>query len=335
MSTEQRIEYIDFFRGIGILLMLINHVYFGGIIYNFSHAFHMPMFFIISGFLYSEKSKQQLSTQAFFKKKSKSLLLPYFIFGILHYLIWIAIYGFSLEPLTHVFFYNTEAGMPIAGALWFLTALFITDILFFVLDRYLRNRIIFILAIIVLSLFGTLARNILPFTLPFALSAGFVGLGLFGIGVLLKRASYSDIYKRLDSLKPILKYSILVFLFVLTCFLIFFNGAINMRDGRYSLIPLFWINATLATVTGLLISKCRFEVSGNGILSKYVSSIGRESIVYLCLNQLVVFFAKKVGDVMALPFILNQLMVLFISLFVLYLICWVVFNTKLKILFGK
>lgn len=335
MRKEQRIEYIDFFRGIGILLMLVNHVYFGGVIYNISHAFHMPMFFIISGFLYSKKSKRQLSTQSFIKKKAKSLLLPYVIFGILHYLIWIAIYGFSIEPLTHVFFYNTEEGMPIAGALWFLTALFITDVLFFVMDRYLRNRIVFTSTIVILSMFGTLARIILPFTLPFALSAGFVGLGLFGIGVLLKKVSYSNIYRRFENFKPIYKYSILVFLFILTCCLILLNGAVNMRDGRYSLIPLFWVNATLATVTGLLISKCWFEFKADGIVNSYICSIGKESIVYLCLNQLVIFFVKKVGDIIALTLILNQLIVLFISLIVLYLICRIVFSTKLKILFGK
>jgi fucose 4-O-acetylase-like acetyltransferase len=50
--------------------MIINHVDFGGAIYNFSHAFHMPMFFIISGLLYSKKTEQQLSTVAFFKKKA-------------------------------------------------------------------------------------------------------------------------------------------------------------------------------------------------------------------------------------------------------------------------
>lgn len=335
MSKEHRIEYIDFFRGIGIILMIINHVDFGGVIYNFSHAFHMPMFFIISGLLYSKKTEQQLSTVAFFKKKAKSLLLPYCVLGIIHYLIWISLYGFSLEPLKFLFFLNTEKGMPIAGALWFLTALFISETLYFVLDRYSRNRIVFICSVVLLSLFGTMARMLLPFTLPLALSAGFVGVGLFGIGVLLRRASGLEIFTKFENSKPLFKMLAIIILAVTTFVLIYFNGAVNMRDGRYSLIPLFWINATLATVTGLLFSKSWLKVSRNSMLNNYVCSIGRESIVYLCLNQLVISFLKRTIDVIKAPHIVIQLIILLTSLVILYFICRITFMTRLKSLFGK
>ena len=335
MSKEHRIEYIDFFRGIGIILMIMNHVDFGGVIYHFSHAFHMPMFFIISGFLYSRKTKEQLSTEAFLTKKAKSLLLPYFIFGIMHYLIWVTLYGFSAEPLKRLFFLNTEDGMPVAGALWFLTALFFTDTLYFMLDRYVKNRTVFLCSVVFLSLFGNMARMLLPFTLPFAMSAGFVGVGLFEIGVLLHRVSGTDLYKRFENAKPILKGSVFVILTGITVILIYFNGAVNMRDGRYSIIPLFWINATLAIVTGLLVSKSWLAGSGANILNGYICSIGRESIVYLCLNQLVILGVKKAAAPFELPFIVSQLLILSISLLILYLICRITFKTKLKVLFGK
>lgn len=335
MGKEQRVEFIDFFRGIGILLMVINHVYFGGVFYNFTHAFHMPMFFIISGFLYSKKSPEQLSTSVFLMKKAKSLLLPYCVFGLIHYLIWIAIYGLSLEPLTKLFFFNTEDGMPIAGALWFLTALFITDVVFFILDRYINNRIVFITTIIILSLFGTVARLLLPFTLPFGMSAGFVGLGLFGIGILLKRASKSKVYIRFDEIGLLPKALFILALGALTCILIFLNGAVNMRDGKYAIIPLFWINATLATVMGFLLSKEWVQHIRIKLVNGYICSIGRESIVYLCLNQLVIFFVKAGFESISLPFILQQIIVLVITLVILYLLCRVIFKTKIKYVFGK
>ena len=46
----RRIEYMDIFRGIGIILMIMGHIWFGQIFDTFKAAFHMPMFFIISGF---------------------------------------------------------------------------------------------------------------------------------------------------------------------------------------------------------------------------------------------------------------------------------------------
>ena len=295
----------------------------------------MPMFFIISGFLYSKKTPEELSTGSFIKKKAKTLLLPYFVFGLIHYFIWIAIYGFSLEPLTRLFFFNTEDGMPIAGALWFLTALFITDAVFFVLDRYIKNRIVFITTIITISLFGTVARLLLPFILPFGMSAGFVGLGLFEIGILLKRASKSKVYKWFDEIGLLPKALFIFALGALTCILIIMNGAVNMRDGKYAIIPLFWINATLATVMGFLLSKEWVKHIMIKLVNGYICGIGRESIVYLCLNQLVIFFVKAGFESISLPFIVQQIIVLVITLVILYFLCRVVFKTKLKYLFGK
>ena len=335
MERKQRVEYIDFFRGIGILLMIMNHVDFGGVVYNVTHAFHMPMFFIIAGFLYSKKSKAQLSTGSFIKKKAKSLLLPYLVFGLLHYIVWIVLYGFSLKPLSKLFFFNTEEGMPIAGALWFLTSLFLTDVMFFVLDRYIKSRLFFYSLVIILSIFGTVAQLVLPFTLPFAMSSAFVGLGLFQIGVLIKAFSQSDVYQKLKQLKPAIKCLEILFALSLTSVLVLLNGAVNMRDGRYSVIPLFWVNATLATALGMIISSIWMKQIKVHLLNQYICSIGRESIVYLCLNQLVILILKKLTDVASLPFLLNRTLILAAVLGILYLTCRISLESKLKVLFGK
>ena len=50
-----RIEYIDLFRGIGILLMIMGHIEFAPRFDHFIHAFHMPMFFFVSGYFFNGK----------------------------------------------------------------------------------------------------------------------------------------------------------------------------------------------------------------------------------------------------------------------------------------
>ena len=50
MKKTDRIEYIDIFRSLGIIAMVMGHVGYGDIFDFFIHAFHMPMFF---GFLVS------------------------------------------------------------------------------------------------------------------------------------------------------------------------------------------------------------------------------------------------------------------------------------------
>lgn len=40
----------DIMKGIGIMLMMIGHFISPGIFHDFIYSFHMPMFFILSGF---------------------------------------------------------------------------------------------------------------------------------------------------------------------------------------------------------------------------------------------------------------------------------------------
>ena len=49
---KSRMDYIDLYRAFGIILMVMGHIGFGGKFDKFIHAFHMPMFFFISGFFY-------------------------------------------------------------------------------------------------------------------------------------------------------------------------------------------------------------------------------------------------------------------------------------------
>ncbi len=75
-AEQSRAEHIDNFRAFGIILMVMGHIGFGRHFDKFIHAFHMPMFFIVSGMFLSIKDEPSI----FMKKKVKSLLLPYAFF---------------------------------------------------------------------------------------------------------------------------------------------------------------------------------------------------------------------------------------------------------------
>lgn len=58
-STVKRIDYIDIVKGITIILMIIGHVSnIPTILRTFIFSFHMPLFFIISGYTFKKKNKQ-------------------------------------------------------------------------------------------------------------------------------------------------------------------------------------------------------------------------------------------------------------------------------------
>ena len=49
---KTKINYIDYSKGIAILFVIFGHVYWGNnIVTTWIYSFHMPLFFIISGFL--------------------------------------------------------------------------------------------------------------------------------------------------------------------------------------------------------------------------------------------------------------------------------------------
>ena len=76
---KKRIDYIDIIRAFGIICMISGHLPNVNSDWSlYIHAFHMPIFFIISGLFFKEK--EPFST--FIQKKVRTLLIPYFTFDM-------------------------------------------------------------------------------------------------------------------------------------------------------------------------------------------------------------------------------------------------------------
>ena len=332
MKKQSRIEYIDIFRSFGIIVMVMGHIGFGKPFDFFIHAFHMPMFFWVSGFLFKHKSTTELSFCRWVFKKIKTLLLPYFIFGIAHYLLYVCIHhdDINISPLIHLFSVNTK-GLPICGALWFLTALFFADILFFILDRYVTKELFKAIIIAAIALVGNLTKVIFPFTLPFALGPALVGVGVYYIGYLCRKEAENKAVHFIFNLSWLPN----LLLGIMTAVLIFLNGYINMRTETYAVIPLFWINAILSIIVGVNFSKLLYRYIQNSIVGKWLVGVGRESIVYVCLNEAVIIMARSVVRLLNMPKLLSAVLVFIITMALLWTISKIIMNTRLKLLFGK
>ena len=50
-----RYNYIDISKGIGILMVVWAHILLVGVSHSMIYAFHMPLFFFISGFLFNKE----------------------------------------------------------------------------------------------------------------------------------------------------------------------------------------------------------------------------------------------------------------------------------------
>ncbi len=134
----KRIEFIDLLKSFAIFCVLWGHaiqylrneyVFYLDPVFEFIYSFHMPLFFIISGFFFSSSLK--LNIKDFLLKKGKRLLLPCFIWAILFAIcrIFIAkIYGNNFEWATEI----KNILIPLNWKFWFLRELFISTLITYI-----------------------------------------------------------------------------------------------------------------------------------------------------------------------------------------------------------
>ena len=181
--SEKRIEWIDVLKGIGIILVILEHTHVLFRTYIFS--FHMPLFFFISGYLFTIDRYKNFAE--FACKKVKSILVPYLFLCIVSLILAFIVSGSETNPLEFVkqIVISKRNAMPVNPTLWFLTCLFAIELLFYLLTRALKNDLIKSGFIIVLSLLGFNVS--LNATLPFSFNLSLYYLLFYLIGNLPKK----------------------------------------------------------------------------------------------------------------------------------------------------
>lgn len=286
---KKRIDSIDALRAICILIMIAGHVGFGGKFDRYIHSFHMPVFFIISGYLYNYT--KQIGFTKYCIAKIKRLLVPYFVYAILNYIFWLVFLSEGISwyyPLIRLVTYNTK-DLPICGALWFVTALFWTEIFYFIFDKVLKITWIRILVICVISICVALFQTRNEFRLPLTMDTAMVCLLFFEVGRLIKQYGYKILEKL--SLLSWIKISVFACVaLVLNLVISFLNDYVNIKSGWYGIVPVFFINAIIGSfgfyMVALLI--CKY-FSEKNYFKKVLLAVGQKSMLYLGINQLLIF----------------------------------------------
>ncbi len=331
-GARTRVGYMDFLRAIGILFMVLGHNGTGETINKWIHVFHMPMFFVISGYFYRQQSFGSL-----LKTRGRTLLLPYVCVGLLHIAVDAVLVRHAFDPHAFylLFWENTAGtGVPIAGALWFLTAMFFSEVLFWGV-QHLPVRETWKTAVSVLVSLAGIAAAHLPFRLPLALDAGMVGVGFYEAGRLLKGKG-----RRCLELSPALSVIALIAFSALSLV----NGYVNMRKGDYGIIPLFYLNALGMTVSFWNLSRLFYSLTERKGLRlravKIMESVGQDSIIYLCFNQLALLIASRLitlvwhapGGIWAMA---QKAVVFLIAFALLFALHQGIIHSRLRILVGK
>ncbi len=269
-----RIQWIDIAKGIGIILVIIGHVSINANINDFIYSFHMPLFFIISGFLYKPKKN-------FVKNKVRSILIPYFVFSIVSFIYWFFIERFfrnQENPPLNLFFNiflarGGDDNYLFNVVMWFLPCLLMTEILFYFLISKWNGKCLKYI-ILISSIIGYVYPKITSIRLPFCLDIVFTSIVFYYLGYLLKNKVKE---KKFLPKRNILYYGIFIILIFIVAVLSILEYGANMNNLRYNYYLIFYVTAILGFYMVYIIS--------NKVNIRFLKWIGNNSLYIMVMHE--------------------------------------------------
>lgn len=283
-KVSSRNEIIDIVKGISIICIVLGHLGYS-IIVRFVYPFHVPIFFIITGYFITNKN----CTSEFCKRKASALLLPYFFTGIVMIVLNTSIAYFcnksAFSEMTKWtlgimygagFAINKPFQMPMAGAIWFLWSSFWGGVILRISLNF--RKIVRFLFLVLLFVIGYWTSEY--FWLPFSIQAGMCASLFMYIGYLLRTYSVKNVFAASSTSK------IAAGIMSGFCYLYFvwkYNGFIfaSCDFGRF---PIDIILSLLSCLFIYLISEAINWISHP--LSLVLQKIGRNTLLVLCLHNI-------------------------------------------------
>ena len=333
-SDSNRLVYIDVTKGYLMIMVLFHHILWilidlqkinNEVLFALNSlqrlflCFFMPCFFIISGYCSSFKG----NTLAFIIKGFKQLIIPNCFFSILHMIITDNV---SIERYLSII-------INYGGYFWFLSAIFCSRVLLFILKKKIANSNTLIIILLLLSLLTILAKNYKLITHNYwYLYHAFSFTIYLEIG---QRIRY--IINKSQISKPLLLSS-LIFVFVII-FCIVFNNDIPYITAKYhctiQLFPCHLILSLLGSISFIIIIKY-FHI----LHFRVVNILGRESLIVFCthlmfLTPFLSYFSIEISMFNVLQSCLFIIISLMMAI-VFCLTCIYIFNKKyIRIFIGK
>ena len=309
-SSTHRIRFVDIARIYGVFFVYYGHIIesymkagseIAAIHYKFVYSFHMPLFFILSGYI----AKTELDTVGFplyLKWKVASRLVPYLFFSILLIIptFWTTGFTVGLELPSAAGYIKGIAATTLAGfpyfniPTWFLICLFMVEMMHYVTSRFLTTQMRILLIAVGFYLIGSILAWNAGFLRPtnilaqhgkiypyFMLLEAFTGYSLYLVGVFLRHKNF------LDRKTPVIAYSLgalvsLILLFLTFdlnkgMFLIPFYDAVILVASSHGNPILFPLSALLGSIFILILARLTPD-------SKKLVFLGGNTLVIFGLN---------------------------------------------------
>lgn len=299
MYIDKRIEWIDVAKGIGILFIILGHVFNTGFLRKWIFSFHVPFFFVVAGFTFSINR----GIVDFVIRKAKTLWIPYLFwscFSIVLYSALVVIIPSFGEPLDFmnsffvVLYGNSRPDiMKWNTPLWFLPCLFGTNICVYFIELAARNiggpNKNFRVIIVALSWgLGIIIEKYLNMRLPLQMEEGVFMIGFVESGILFYNSEFRKRVERFAT--PFLALMLFVLL-IIGCWISSINGFAEVRIFSYGKVSILFVLTSLLLGSACILLSFIFENS-------YVlQRIGKSSLTILVLHKFPVVFFQKICPV--------------------------------------
>lgn len=279
LEKKTRVDYFDIAKGIAILCMVIGHTIKNKYILNIIFSFHMPLFFLISGYFF-KKDKNVI------KKGFKRLIIPYIVTAISIIAIktlsailtkddiistiskwtFAALFGSSSIEGKNII---TGENIIAIGAIWFLLSLFFAQILLKVVLKIKKIKFQ-ILILTVISGIGFILPNYI--WLPFSIETSLITVIFLYIGYIVRDKKLLE--KSIPT--PIKLVMLLLWIVVI------FQKRVGCVSNQYSLYYITILGTVCGSYFILQISKLIEKYT------KYMKKIliysGKHSLQILCIH---------------------------------------------------
>lgn len=300
----KRYIWVDIAKGIAMIMVIIGHSKLSPwLVRQYICDFHMPLFFILSGFLFDPEKYQGFFS--FMKSKYRSLLIPYFLLN----LILIIYNDFFVDPskmLSGSFLWHL-VGIFLANRrhktyfnMWFINALFITEVIAFFICKKFENKKV----ILFMPIFGVLGYYVGERSTGgfWSIDLVLIALFFFLLGYLLKSLFCEDQHRASCLI-------LFVFFIIAELLLGYINhkyvNIVDLYNNALGKIYLFFPAA---------ISGCFAVIFFSKLLQKQIvlEYIGKNTLVFYAYQK-AVFIPFGISFINKLPVITNSIVKWIIS----------------------
>lgn len=284
--NRQRIIWVDYAKGIAILLVFLMHSAFPAEATAYISAFCMMLFFFLSGFVFS--IRRFPSFKVFLWNKIRTLIIPGLVLSVVPFLIQIPFQGDVHSLSWYVQYFagyciNLRGRENFGQIPWFLTCLLMIELGGYILARYAAHvhdaiRLYAVVSVVALVV-GYAYSALIHVTLPWSVDIAVIMAPYFILGMIARKEM--SVVNYLLNTRYLLASALLLFIGTYVDGHIF-DTRINPYMNQYGNLVCF-LSASIGGVWFVLILCHTLE--SHFRTNEFLTYCGKNTLVFYCINQ--------------------------------------------------